>query len=52
MAQRVSTITEADQILVVEAGEIVSRGTHDELLESSEVYQEIVRSQLQEAEAA
>ena len=52
VAQRVSTITEADQILVVEAGEIVSRGTHDELLESSEVYQEIVRSQLQEAEAA
>lgn len=52
VAQRVSTITDADQILVVEAGEIVGRGTHDELLESSEIYQEIVRSQLEEAEAA
>ena len=51
VAQRVSTITDADQILVVEGGEIVGRGTHDELLESSEVYQEIVRSQLEEAEA-
>ncbi|MBN9612555.1 MAG: ABC transporter ATP-binding protein [Actinobacteria bacterium] len=51
VAQRVSTITEADQILVVEDGEIVSRGTHRELLDSSEVYQEIVRSQLEEAEA-
>ena len=52
VAQRVSTITEADQILVVEAGEIVGRGTHDELLDSNEVYQEIVRSQMEEAEAA
>ena len=52
VAQRVSTITEADQILVVEDGEIVGRGTHEELLETSDVYQEIVRSQLEEAEAA
>nr|WP_243752901.1 ABC transporter ATP-binding protein [Leucobacter ruminantium] len=52
VAQRVSTITEADQILVVEDGEIVGRGTHDELLESNEVYQEIVRSQLETAEAS
>ncbi len=52
VAQRVSTITDADQILVVEDGEIVDRGTHHELLESSSVYQEIVRSQLTEAEAA
>ena len=52
VAQRVSTITEADQILVIEGGEIVGRGTHDELLGSNEVYQEIVRSQLEEAEAA
>jgi ATP-binding cassette subfamily B protein len=52
VAQRVSTITEADQILVVEDGEIVGRGSHEQLLETSEVYQEIVRSQLEEAEAA
>ncbi len=52
VAQRVSTITEADQILVLEDGEIVGRGAHDELLATNEVYQEIVRSQLDEAEAA
>jgi len=52
VAQRVSTITEADQILVLEDGEIVGRGTHDELLAGNEIYQEIVRSQLTEAEAA
>ncbi|SDQ18656.1 ABC transporter ATP-binding protein [Leucobacter chromiiresistens] len=52
VAQRVSTITEADQILVVEAGEIVDRGTHTQLLETSDVYREIVRSQLESAEAA
>ncbi len=51
VAQRVSTITEADQILVVEDGEIVGRGTHEQLLEGNTVYQEIVRSQLTEAEA-
>ncbi|WP_017793068.1 ABC transporter ATP-binding protein [Leucobacter salsicius] len=52
VAQRVSTIVDADQILVVEAGQIVGRGTHQELLESNEVYREIVSSQLTEAEAA
>lgn len=45
VAQRVSSIREADQILVLEAGEIVARGTHEELLASSETYREIVRSQ-------
>ena len=52
VAQRVSTITEADQILVVEDGEIVGRGTHEQLLKSNDVYQEIVRSQIEEAEEA
>ncbi|MBK0422330.1 ABC transporter ATP-binding protein [Leucobacter sp. CSA2] len=52
VAQRVATILDADQILVVENGEIVDRGTHEQLLLSSEVYQEIVRSQMEEAEAA
>lgn len=46
VAQRVSTIREADQIIVLDAGRIVGRGTHDELLESNETYREIVQSQL------
>ena len=45
VAQRVSSIQDADQILVLDTGRIVARGTHDELLESSPTYQEIVRSQ-------
>lgn len=52
VAQRVSTITDADQILVVNDGVIVGRGTHDELLESSETYREIVQSQLSVEEVA
>ncbi len=45
VAQRVASISGADQILVMEAGEIVARGTHDELLETNATYQEIVASQ-------
>jgi ATP-binding cassette subfamily B protein len=52
VAQRVSTIVDADQIIVLENGEIVGRGTHEELLESSETYAEIVSSQLTAEEAA
>jgi ATP-binding cassette subfamily B protein len=52
VAQRVSTIVDADQIIVLEDGEIVGRGTHHELLESSETYAEIVSSQLTAEEAA
>jgi ATP-binding cassette subfamily B protein len=51
VAQRVATITDADQILVLDHGEIVGRGTHSELLETSPEYAEIVASQLS-AEAA
>lgn len=46
VAQRVSTITDADQIVVLEDGAVVGRGTHDELLASNPTYQEIVESQL------
>ena len=52
VAQRVSTITEADQILVLDNGRIVDRGTHQELLATSPTYQEIVESQLSAEEAA
>ncbi|HHY15772.1 MAG TPA: ABC transporter ATP-binding protein [Firmicutes bacterium] len=48
VAQRVSTILHADQIIVLENGEIVGRGTHQELLTQCRVYQEIVASQLGE----
>jgi ATP-binding cassette subfamily B multidrug efflux pump len=52
VAQRVSTIRDADVILVVEDGEVVGRGTHHELLDSNQTYQEIVASQLSAEEAA
>ncbi|MDO4791376.1 MAG: ABC transporter ATP-binding protein [Buchananella hordeovulneris] len=48
VAQRVSTITEADQIVVLEEGKVVGAGTHQDLLEHNEVYREIVASQLGE----
>jgi len=52
VAQRVSTIRDADLILVLEDGVVVGRGTHAELLESNETYREIVASQLSAEEAA
>lgn len=52
VAQRVSTIVDADQILVLEDGEIVGRGTHAELVASNETYAEIVDSQLKAEDAA
>ena len=52
VAQRVSTIRHAHQILVLDAGRIVARGTHAELMDTSETYREIVLSQLTEQEAA
>jgi ATP-binding cassette subfamily B protein len=52
VAQRVSTIRHADQILVLDAGRIVASGTHAELMDTSETYREIVLSQLTEQEAA
>ena len=52
VAQRVSTIIDADQIIVLDDGRIVGQGTHDELLESCETYQEIALSQRGAEEAA
>lgn len=52
VAQRVSTVVDADRILVLEKGQVVGMGTHEELLESNEVYREIALSQLSEEEIA
>ena len=46
VAQRVATITEADQIIVLDEGRVVGRGTHAELLADNQTYREIVDSQL------
>jgi ATP-binding cassette subfamily B protein len=52
VAQRVSTITGADTIVVLDAGTVVGLGTHDELLAACPTYAEIVESQLSVVEAA
>ncbi len=52
VAQRVSTILQADQIVVLDQGRVVGIGTHSDLMESSDTYQEIVLSQLSPEEAA
>ena len=50
VAQRVSTIMNADRIIVMDEGKVMGIGTHRELLKTCETYQEIVRSQLSEEE--
>lgn len=50
VAQRVSTVMDADRIIVLEQGEIAGMGTHKELLNNCEIYREIVSSQLSEEE--
>jgi ATP-binding cassette subfamily B protein len=52
VAQRISTVMEADRIIVLDEGRIVGMGTHRELLNSNEVYKEIASSQLSEEELA
>lgn len=46
VAQRVGTIMDADQIIVLDKGEIIGRGTHEELMETNDIYREIANSQL------
>ncbi len=50
VAQRVSSIQNADQIFVLEEGKIIDHGTHDELMNHSKIYQEIAQSQIKEEE--
>lgn len=50
VAQRVTSIMNADQIIVLDKGKIVGRGTHEELMASNEIYQEIAHSQIKEEE--
>ena len=50
VGQRISTIRHADQIIVLDRGEAVGRGTHDELMQNCAVYREIAMSQLSAAE--
>jgi ATP-binding cassette subfamily B protein len=50
VGQRVATIADADQIVVLEHGEVVGIGTHDQLLQSCPTYEEIVSSQLSATE--
>lgn len=52
VAQRISTIMDADQIVVLDEGRVAGIGTHKELMESCTVYQQIARSQLSEEELA
>jgi len=49
VAQRVGTIMDADQIIVLDKGEIVGRGRHEELMETNDIYREIAESQLKSA---
>ena len=52
VAQRVSTILHADQILVLDEGKLVGKGTHKELVKTCETNMQIAKSQLSEAEFA
>lgn len=51
VAQRISAVVNADQIIVLENGQVIAQGTHEELMETSDVYQEIYRSQVESGAA-
>lgn len=50
VAQRIATVTQADQIIVLDGGQVVGQGTHTELKQHNQTYQEIIKSQLREEE--
>ena len=50
VTQRVATVKNADQIIVLDEGEVVGKGSHHELMESCETYKEIAQSQLSKEE--
>lgn len=52
VAQRISSIMEADQIIVLNEGKVVGKGTHHQLLKECQIYHEIATSQLSEEELA
>ena len=52
IAHRLSTVRNADQILVLDEGKLVGKGTHKELVKTCETYMQIAKSQLSEAEFA
>ena len=52
VAQRISTIMHADQILVLDHGKVVGQGTHEQLMKTCDVYQQIAQSQLSQEELA
>ncbi len=51
VSQRISTIKDADEIIVMDSGKIIDKGTHDELNQSCDIYHEIVKSQIDSMEA-
>ena len=52
MAQRISTVVDAEQIIVLDEGKIAGKGTHEQLMKTCDVYREIALSQLSEEELA
>ena len=50
IAQRISSVIQADTIIVLEEGKMVGKGTHEELKKTNETYQEIMESQMKEEE--